>query len=150
MIEFDLADEAATHALGAALAKLLRAGDFVALYGGLGAGKTTLSRGIVRTLLGPEVEVPSPTYTLVQTYETAGFTLWHFDLYRIESVDALVELGWQETAGGVALVEWPERAGGALPAWRLDVRLGEDGTGRKAGLEPHGEDWHKRLHGFAF
>ena len=150
MIEFDLADEAATQALGAALAKLLRAGDFVALYGGLGAGKTTLSRGIMRTLLGPEVEVPSPTYTLVQTYEAAEFTLWHFDLYRIESVDALVELGWQETADGVALVEWPERAGAALPAWRLDVRLGEDGTGRKAGLEPHGEDWHKRLHGFAF
>jgi len=149
MIDFDLPDEAATQALGARLAGLLKSGDLLALYGGLGAGKTTLSRGLIRALMGDTLDVPSPTYTLVQTYDTDTFTLWHFDLYRIESADALTELGWQDTGDGVALVEWPERAEGHLPAWRLDIRLCEDGTGHKARLEPHGEDWQNRLHGFA-
>jgi tRNA threonylcarbamoyl adenosine modification protein YjeE len=149
MIEIDLPEETATHALGVRLAALLKTGDFVALHGGLGAGKTMLSRGIIRALLGADVEVPSPTYTLVQTYEVPEFTLWHFDLYRIENAQALTELGWDETEDGVALVEWPERAEGHLPKWRLDVRLSEDGTGRKARLEPHGEDWQNRMHGFA-
>lgn len=149
MIEIDLPEETATQALGTRMAALLKAGDFVALYGGLGAGKTTLSRGIIRALLGADVEVPSPTYTLVQTYEVAEFALWHFDLYRIENALALTELGWDETADGVALVEWPERAAGHLPKWRLDIWLSEYGTGRKARLEPHGEDWQNRLHGFA-
>ena len=149
MVEIELKDEAETRALGSALAGVLQRGDFVALYGGLGAGKTTLSRGLIQALIGAAIEVPSPTYMLVQTYEAHDFQLWHFDLYRIEDAAALTELGWEETADGVALVEWPERAAGQLPKWRLDVWLYEEGTGRKARLEPHGEDWHKRLHGFA-
>lgn len=149
MIEIVLENDARTLQLGAALAPLLRAGDMVTLYGDLGAGKTTLSRGMIGALLGEGTEVPSPTYTLVQLYDAAAFTLWHFDLYRIETPDALVELGWQDTADGVALVEWPERAEGQLPRWRLDVSLEEHQGGRKARLEPHGEDWQKRLDGFA-
>lgn len=149
MIEIHLPDDAATKALGASLAPLLQRGDLIALYGDLGAGKTTLSRGLICGLLGSETEVPSPTYTLVQLYEASNFPLWHFDLYRIETPEALVELGWQDTANGVALVEWPERAGTHLPRWRLDVILSEDGSGRKARLEPHGEDWQNRLNGFA-
>ena len=150
MIEIRLEDNAATQRLGAAIAPLLQRGDMVALYGGLGAGKTTFSRGVISALLGPETHVPSPTYTLVQLYEADAFTLWHFDLYRIETPEALIELGWQDTADGVALVEWPERAEGHLPRWRLDIHLGEEQTGRKARLEPHGEDWQNRLDGFAF
>lgn len=149
MIKITLEDEAATRRLGAALAPLLKRGDMVALFGGLGAGKTTLSRGLIGALLGADTHVPSPTYMLVQLYEPEAFPLWHFDLYRIEAPDALIELGWQDTVDGVALVEWPERAG-ELPSWRLDIHLSEDGSGRKARLEPHGEDWHKRLDGFAF
>ncbi len=140
-----LATEADTRAFGAALAPLLGPGDVVALYGGLGAGKTTLARGLVGALCGPGTEVPSPTYTLVQTYETPAGRLWHFDLYRIEAPRELAELGWDEAQDGIALVEWPERAGQALPAWRLDILLETGVRGRRLALEPQGEDWQKRL-----
>jgi len=145
-----LADEAATRAAGAKLAKLCHAGGVLALYGGLGAGKTTLSRGLISALMGAETEVPSPTYTLVQTYDGPAFPIFHFDLYRLEHSDDLVELGWDETQIGLALIEWPERAGEELPAWRLDVRLEPYENGRKLTLEGHGEDWQTRLHDFKF
>ncbi|NBC21184.1 MAG: tRNA (adenosine(37)-N6)-threonylcarbamoyltransferase complex ATPase subunit type 1 TsaE [Alphaproteobacteria bacterium] len=149
-LRFPLPGEADTRALGAALAGHLRAGDVIALHGGLGAGKTTLARGLVCALAGKAIEVVSPTFTLVQTYEAPGLSIWHFDLYRLESPDELVELGWQEAEDGLALVEWPERAGPFLPAWRLDLRLEPQGHSRMAYLEPRGEDWHKRLDGFQF
>lgn len=145
-----LEDEAATRALGARLGALLRAGDVVALYGGLGAGKTTLARGLIGALLGEGTDVPSPTYTLVQTYDAPAFTLWHFDLYRLEQAGDVHELGWDETQSGVALVEWPDKAGSHLPDWRLDVMLEMAGEGRRARLEPRGEDWQTRVHGFRF
>lgn len=147
-LELYLADEARTMALGGALARLAMAGDVIALYGGLGAGKTALSRGFVRALCGSETDVPSPTYTLVQTYDAPSFPIFHFDLYRIETPDELTELGWDETEDGVALVEWPGHAGSRLPDWRLDLTLTPDGDGRIAALEPRGEDWQTRLHGF--
>ncbi|MGE6697893.1 tRNA (adenosine(37)-N6)-threonylcarbamoyltransferase complex ATPase subunit type 1 TsaE [Hyphomonas sp. NPDC076900] len=146
---FDLADEAATLALGRALAQILRAGDFVALHGDLGAGKTTLTRGLIQALLGEGEEVPSPTYTLVQIYEGPDFPLWHFDLYRLEDPDGVEELGWDDTAEGAALVEWPERAGRHLPKQRLDVLLEIHGDQRRVRLEPKGEGWQERLHGFS-
>lgn len=146
----ELADEAATRRLGARLAGLVGEGDLIALHGGLGAGKTTLARGLVSALMGTETEVVSPTFTLVQVYETPTVTVWHFDLYRLEAPEDLAELGWQEAEHGVALVEWPGHAGRHLPAWRLDLTLEHDGNGRIAHLEPHGEDWQKRLHGFQF
>ncbi len=146
---FVLKDEEATLSLGQAIAQILRPGDFLALHGDLGAGKTTLTRGIIQALLGPDEEVPSPTYTLVQVYEGPGFPLWHFDLYRLEDPDGVEELGWDETVEGVALVEWPERAGRHLPQVRLDVLLEIHGDQRRVRLEPKGEGWQERLHGFS-
>ncbi|ODT97692.1 MAG: tRNA (adenosine(37)-N6)-threonylcarbamoyltransferase complex ATPase subunit type 1 TsaE [Rhodospirillales bacterium SCN 65-16] len=132
-----LADEAATERLGAALAARLRPRDVVALEGGLGAGKTTLARAILRAAAGdPELIVPSPTFTLVEIYETPGVAWWHFDLYRLEQPEQVFELGWEEArAEGVALVEWPERLGPLLPRKRLTVRLAIEGEGRRATLE---------------
>ncbi|GAB5458136.1 MAG: tRNA (adenosine(37)-N6)-threonylcarbamoyltransferase complex ATPase subunit type 1 TsaE [Henriciella sp.] len=143
-----LANIDATDALARRLAPLLRAGDVVALYGGLGAGKTTFCRALISSLMGRETEVPSPTYTLVQTYEAPDFPVFHFDLYRLEDPSHLVELGWQETVDGVTLVEWPENAGSDLPAWRLNIKLSISEKSRTAALAPQGEDWQTRLHGF--
>lgn len=145
-----LADETATRVAGQKLSALLGAGDVVALYGGLGAGKTTLSRGLINAIMGQATEVPSPTYTLVQTYAAPTFQVFHFDLYRLENPRELVELGWDETESGLALIEWPERAGTQLPTWRLDARLTPYEHGRKLTLEGHGEDWQTRLHDFKF
>jgi tRNA threonylcarbamoyladenosine biosynthesis protein TsaE len=147
---FTLADDAATRAFGAALSGILRAGDVVALHGDLGAGKTTLTRGLVQALCGANEEVPSPTYTLVQAYDAPAFPLWHFDLYRLDRPEEVMELGWDETQQGVALIEWPERAGRFLPTARLDLTLEMLGEQRRARLEPVGEDWQKRLDGFRF
>jgi len=97
--------EAAMHALAARLAPLLKAGDVVALQGGLGAGKTTFARGLISALMGQDTDVPSPTYTLVQTYMAGDLAIWHFDLYRLETPEEIVELGWDDTVSGVALIE---------------------------------------------
>lgn len=148
-VTFELSGEADTLKLGRSLAGVLRAGDFVALHGDLGAGKTTLTRGLIQTLLGAQEDVPSPTYTLVQIYEAPDFPVWHFDLYRLEDPEGIVELGWDETIEGAALVEWPERAGRFLPSVRLDVFLEITGDQRRARLEPKGEGWQERLHGFS-
>lgn len=112
----------ATKQFASRLAACLKAGDCLALHGGLGVGKTTFVRFLIEALCGPTA-VPSPTFTLVQTYETAVTTLWHFDLYRLKQADELYELGWEEALQGIALVEWPERAGSHLPVNRLDVKL---------------------------
>ncbi|MGA0596369.1 tRNA (adenosine(37)-N6)-threonylcarbamoyltransferase complex ATPase subunit type 1 TsaE [Enterovirga sp. CN4-39] len=130
-----LPDEAATEELGRALAAELQAGDLVALSGEIGAGKTTLARAILRARLGdPELEAPSPTFTLLQTYESGDVPLVHADLYRIGGGGELYELGFDEMqASSIVLVEWPERAVGHLPAERLDILLeldAESGTRR--------------------
>lgn len=133
---FPLPDEAATERLGDLLARRLQVRDLVALHGGLGVGKTTLARAVLRAASGdPALIVPSPTFTLVEVYETRRGTFWHFDLYRLEAPEQVFELGWEEArADGIALVEWPERLGGLLPGDRLDVMLGIDGAGRRAEL----------------
>lgn len=146
-LEFHLADEAATDRLARRLAPHIRAGDVIALHGGLGAGKTTFSRSLISAHLGARTEVPSPTYTLVQTYDGPDFPIFHFDLYRLEEPDDVMELGWDETMDGLALIEWPAKAGDHLPAWRLDLTLEQTADGRTARLVPHGEDWQTRLHG---
>jgi tRNA threonylcarbamoyladenosine biosynthesis protein TsaE len=116
-----LQSEEATLEVGRALAGLLKAGDVVALSGDLGAGKTTLSRGILRGL-GFEGDVASPTFPLVIPYEQLSPPLWHVDLYRIESSDELEQLALDEAREGAALViEWPERMEGAL--WPDSLRL---------------------------
>lgn len=112
--EIVLPDESATEDLGRFLAEILRPGDLVALSGGLGGGKTTLARAIIREIVGdPELEVPSPTFTLVQPYESRtgqAVEVVHADLYRLRGPDELVELGFDEmTERAIALVEWPDR-----------------------------------------
>ena len=134
---FFLPDEAATERLGATLASRLRPRDVVALQGGLGVGKTTLARAILRAAAGdPALIVPSPTFTLVEIYDTPAGVFWHFDLYRLEEPEQVFELGWEEArADGVALVEWAERLGTLLPRERLTVTLAMEGDGRRADLQ---------------
>jgi tRNA threonylcarbamoyladenosine biosynthesis protein TsaE len=131
-----LPDEATTEQLGATLAARLRPRDVLALQGELGAGKTTLARAILRAASGnPALVVPSPTFTLVEVYETARGTFWHFDLYRLESPEQVFELGWEEAlADGIVLIEWPERLGPLMPP-HLGVTLTVEGDGRLAALD---------------
>jgi len=147
----DLPDLAATAGLGRKLAGLLRRGDVVALKGRLGAGKTTLARGIVTALSSETTEVPSPTFTLVQTYPVqltdGAAELWHFDLYRLDRADQVEELGLDEAlAGAVSLIEWPELIERRLPRDRVlsvELTLGTDGT-RSVTLSG-GAAWRDRL-----
>lgn len=134
---FFLPDEAATERLGGALAHRLRPRDVVALEGGLGVGKTTLARAILRAASGdPGLIVPSPSFTLVEVYDTPRGAFWHFDLYRLEAPEQVFELGWEEArADGIALVEWAERLGTLLPVDRLTVTLAVEGQGRRANLQ---------------
>ncbi|WP_298913909.1 tRNA (adenosine(37)-N6)-threonylcarbamoyltransferase complex ATPase subunit type 1 TsaE [uncultured Algimonas sp.] len=127
-----LKSEADTLALGARLAAVLRPGDTVRLSGGLGAGKTTLARGLIQSRLGA-VEVPSPTYTLVQAYDWGEEELWHCDLYRLERPDDAYELGLIDAMGeAVVLLEWADRLGPLCPADALSVELDFEGDGRAA------------------
>ncbi|WP_062228264.1 tRNA (adenosine(37)-N6)-threonylcarbamoyltransferase complex ATPase subunit type 1 TsaE [Aureimonas frigidaquae] len=133
----ELPDEAASARLAADLASILRTGDIVALSGDLGAGKTTLARALIRQAAGePELEVPSPTYTLAQTYETQP-KITHFDLYRLGDASELEELGFEEAAEtGIVIVEWPERAPAILEDANLRLSLDmAPGGGRVAQLE---------------
>jgi tRNA threonylcarbamoyladenosine biosynthesis protein TsaE len=152
VIPVPLPDLAATAGLARALAPCLRAGDLVALWGDLGAGKTELARALIRAATGsPDEEVPSPTFTLVQTYDTAITPIHHFDLYRLRRPEELIELGWDDAlAEGIVLVEWPDRAGDRLPKVRLDIRLDIEagGSARRAVLAPQG-DWESGRSDFA-
>ncbi|CAK0742771.1 tRNA threonylcarbamoyladenosine biosynthesis protein TsaE [Azospirillaceae bacterium] len=121
---FLLEDLEATNVFGRRLAETLSPGDVVALWGDLGVGKTALARAVIRALSCETQDVPSPTFTLVQTYETRIGPLWHFDLYRLSFPEDIIELGWEEArADGVVLVEWPDRLGPWTPSDRLDVTL---------------------------
>src|SRR3954471_24402410 len=119
----ELEDEAATVALARWLAGFARAGDFLALTGELGAGKTALARAFLREAAGePELETPSPTFTIVQIYEGKETPLVHADFYRLSGPEDLRQIGFDEMCqGAVTLVEWGERASAALPAERLDI-----------------------------
>ena len=121
----DLPDLAATERFAARLAPDLRAGDLVTLGGDLGAGKSTFARALIRELLGdPAAEVPSPTYTLLQTYDGAAFRGVQAGLYRIGDPRGLAEIGWEDEAeNALVLVEWPERAGTILEGDRLELRF---------------------------
>ena len=137
MRSFTLADTEATEALGAALARCLDGGLTVHLLGNLGAGKTTLVRGLLRAL-GHTGAVKSPTYTLVEPYELADRRLFHFDLYRLVDPEELEYVGIRDYLDGasVVLVEWPERAGALLPPPDLELRLDYLPDGRQAELRP--------------
>lgn len=134
----------AVEALGARVARALGPGEAVCLSGPLGAGKTTLARGLIRALAGPDEDIPSPTFTLVQLYEGSGFPIAHFDLYRLGRTEEAEELGLDEALDeGAAVIEWPERLGARLPADRLDIVLSIEPAGRRARLSGHGR-WEGR------
>lgn len=128
----NLKDEAATLALGGRLAKALRPGDVVTLSGELSAGKTTLVRGLLAAL-GHEGEVPSPSFAIVQPYESLSPPVWHVDLYRIENPTDLDELGLEDISSeGVLIVEWPEHAGRDAWPHALALSLEVDDKGGRA------------------
>src|SRR5579884_2917565 len=120
-----LPDEQATEALVRDIAALIEPGDLITLSGDLGAGKTTFARAFIRHVAGNDaIEVPSPTFTLMQIYELPRFTILHADLYRLSGPDELNETGFDELReGAVTLLEWPDRAANRLPPDRLDVEL---------------------------
>ena len=144
----DLADEAATAALDALLATRMRPGDALLLEGPLGAGKSAFARAFLRAASGdPALEVPSPTFTLVQSYDLPAGPAFHFDLWRLDGPEGLEELGWEEAREGISLIEWPDRLGALRPADALVITLapGATETSRIATLT----GWPGRLQGCA-
>ena len=138
-----LADEQATEELGRRIAGALSPGDVITLSGALGVGKTALARGILAAL-GHEGEVPSPSFAIIQPYDELALPVWHVDLFRIEDVGELEELGLEAAAEGVLLVEWPEKAGaGAWPnALGLTLEFAEGGARRLTAKVP--ASWQSR------
>ncbi len=123
-VALTLPDLTATEALAAAVAARVRRGDAILLEGPLGAGKTALFRAFLRAITGnPALEVPSPSFTLVQTYDTPLGPIHHFDLWRIDSPNGLRELGWDDARADIVLVEWPERLGVLRPGDALTIAL---------------------------
>ncbi len=143
-----LSDESATETLAASIAAVSRPGDVIALWGDLGTGKTVFARAFIRAATGHgDEEVPSPTFTLVQTYDAGEIPIYHFDMYRLETPDEAYALGIEEAfVDGISLIEWPDRLGGLLPRERLDVRLehGAQPEAREAVLEGSA-DWIGRM-----
>jgi tRNA threonylcarbamoyladenosine biosynthesis protein TsaE len=148
MVKLDtyLADEAATLALGAALAPALEPGLSVHLKGDLGVGKTTLVRGVLRGL-GWQGPVKSPTYALVELYEVSRLVLHHFDFYRFQDPREWIDAGFRESFNGrtVSLIEWPEKAEGLLPPADLEIALASSGEGRSASLRARSAPGRKCL-----
>lgn len=137
-----LPDEGATSAFGAWLARRLGRGDVILLSGPIGAGKTHLARALIRARLGDETtEVPSPTFTLVQTYDAAEAAVWHADLYRLTHPDEVIELGLDAAFDdAIVLVEWPDRLGSRQPPDAISITLATDGEGRIARVAPGGRE----------
>ncbi|MBB2200439.1 tRNA (adenosine(37)-N6)-threonylcarbamoyltransferase complex ATPase subunit type 1 TsaE [Gluconacetobacter tumulisoli] len=136
-----LPDQQATEDLARAVAGAASAGDAILLSGVLGAGKTVFSRAFLRAACGdPDMEVPSPSYTLVQTYDAPSGAISHFDLWRLDGPDALHELGWDDACEGIVLVEWPDRLAELTPpgALRIEIRILDEG-GRQARLAGWGD-----------
>src|SRR5690348_17193689 len=150
MIVIELPDEAATAALAGRTASLARPGDVIALKGELGAGKTSFARAFIRARGGVEA-VPSPTFTLVQTYDVGDAVIWHFDCYRLRHPEEAWELAIEDAfADGISLIEWPERLGPLVPARRPEITLAAGPTpqARRAVIDP-GPGWASRLAGRA-
>jgi tRNA threonylcarbamoyladenosine biosynthesis protein TsaE len=125
----ELPNLAATENLAAGVAAVSRAGDAILLEGELGAGKTVFARAFLRTATGnPALEVPSPTFTLVQSYTTSVGVVHHFDLWRLDGPGGLAELDWEGACDGIVLLEWPDRLGPLCPADALTVALQSTGT----------------------
>lgn len=145
-LDIFLPDEPATLALGAALAGALEPGLAIHLRGDLGAGKTTLVRGVLRAL-GHAGPVKSPTYALVELYEVSRLVLHHFDFYRFNDPREWSDAGFRESFNGlnVSLIEWPERAAGLLPPADVEIGLASSGDGRTASLRAPSEPGRRCL-----
>lgn len=131
-----LGDADATARLGAWFASRLRAGDCLLLEGQIGAGKSHFARALIQARLGRVEDVPSPTFTLVQSYE-ADVEIWHADLYRLRHPDEVFELGLEEAFGtAICLIEWPDRLGRAQPEAAMRLRFTPEGTGRRVEILP--------------
>lgn len=146
--DFPLAGPEATGAVAAALAPGLEAGDVLLLSGPVGAGKTHFARHLIRALLLEAEDIPSPTFTLVQTYPGKSCDIWHADLYRLSDTQEVIELGLAEAfAEAICLVEWPDRLGDLVPADALHMDFvplaGE--TERRLNLRWQGRKWEKKL-----
>ena len=146
-IEVPLADQAATEAFAVRLAAIARPGDVFALWGDLGTGKTVFARAFIQAWCRREEEVPSPTFTLVQTYDGPDGTIYHFDMYRLTAPDEAYELDIEDAfAEGISLIEWPDRLGPLLPAGRLDIRLGHGpARGSRIAALAASDIWSPRL-----
>ena len=155
-LTLELEDESATADLARLLAEQARPGDIYALFGNLGAGKTSFARAFINALPGESEDVPSPSFTLVQTYRRGTLEVWHVDLYRLGGPEETFELGLEEgMAQGVSLIEWPERLGAWLPETRLDLEFAyapDRSEGRRqVTVTPQGSwraeqsDWLERL-----
>ena len=131
---FFLPAEADTDRLGAWLAGRLQAGDCLLLEGPIGAGKSHLARALIRARLGNMEDVPSPTFTLVQTYQ-ADVEIWHADLYRLSHLDEVAELGLEDAfEKAISLIEWPDRLGAYTPENAIRLRLSAEGDGRRVAI----------------
>ena len=130
-----LPDDTATTRLGILLAGLVGPGDTLLLHGSIGAGKTHLARALIQARLGRADDVPSPSFTLVQTYRADGTDIWHADLYRLSHPDEVLELGLDDAfATALCLIEWPERLGRSTPKNALHITLSAEDDGRRAVL----------------
>ena len=140
-----LPDPVATSKLAIELARITSSGDTLLLEGEIGAGKTTFARAFIRAVVGSDIEVPSPTYTIVQTYETESFEIWHCDLYRLTNSDEAFELGIEDAfKEAVVLVEWPDRLGPLRTKDELTLSFRPDGIGRQIKLTGS-EEWNDRI-----
>ncbi len=145
MRKFLLSTEADTKAFGQRLAQWARKGDVFALSGTLGMGKSVLARAFIKELTGAK-EVPSPTFTLVQSYNAPQFKIYHFDLYRLKSAEEIFEIGVEEALyDGVSLIEWPEKMGSYLPRNVFHVRFSAQKDGRLLTIETSSSEGKQRL-----
>ena len=136
LAHFDLPDLTSVAALARKIAPHLKCGDVLKLEGDLGVGKTTFTRALIAALAGEEIDVPSPTFTLVQQYDLPQFALFHFDLYRLKNSEELIEIGLEQAlTEGVTVLEWPQLAADFLPADSLVMQLSFSGEGRRAQLQ---------------
>lgn len=143
--EYFSPDEASTIAFGRKLAQMAKQGDVFALFGTLGMGKSVLARAFIQSLTGAE-EVPSPTFTLVQSYDAPDFEIFHYDLYRIKSPEEIFEIGMEESVyQGVNLIEWPEMMGGYLPRNCFRIEITPQKDGRKITISSASEEKRQRL-----
>ena len=150
-VSLNVDDEAAMSAFGKRLSAVLGAGDTVLLEGPIGAGKSHLARSIIGALLDQPEDIPSPTFTLVQTYQAADFEIWHTDLYRLGDSSELVELGLDEAIGeALVLIEWPDRLPTQMvPIDALDIVIAPQGVARKVACRAVSQRWASTIESFA-